>query len=164
MNTKYSFESCVLVVNEVLKSTGPRMKPYGTPQVTGRQSDVTPLTIMLRARPVSQLLTHHMVCLSSCVLDSLSTRILLIQYQKLYWNPNALYQLASLDKLGGLPCHKRKLSSTSRITLMKPCWLWPVTVLCFRCFYILPRIIFSTILLVTEVRLTGCSFRDLPWV
>ncbi|KAJ7411464.1 hypothetical protein BTVI_50155 [Pitangus sulphuratus] len=39
---------------------------FGTPLVAGHQSDVTPFAVTLCAQPVSQLLTHHMMCLSSC--------------------------------------------------------------------------------------------------
>lgn len=62
---------------KTLKRTGPRMEP-GTPLVTGCQHDVTPFTVTLCIRPVSQLLPRHVTCvldismletLFSCGLD-----------------------------------------------------------------------------------------------
>lgn len=43
-----------------------------TPPVAGHQSGVTSFIVSLGAQPVSQLLTHHIVHLSSCVWDILS--------------------------------------------------------------------------------------------
>jgi len=44
--------------------------------VTGSQPDVTVFTISLQARPVSQLLTHRIMDLSTCALDIFSGRTL----------------------------------------------------------------------------------------
>lgn len=61
----------------VFKKTGPKEEPCGAPLVTGYHPDATPFTVTLCAQPISHLITHFMVCLPSCVLDILSTRILL---------------------------------------------------------------------------------------
>ena len=59
-----------------LKKTGPKIEPCRFPLVNGHQPDVTPFTITLRTWPVSQLFTHCIVLLSSCMLDDLFRRIL----------------------------------------------------------------------------------------
>ncbi|KAJ7411591.1 hypothetical protein WISP_102183 [Willisornis vidua] len=51
---------------KMMKRPGPKIEPCGTPLVTGNQPDVTSFTITLCARPMNQLLTHCMMCLSSC--------------------------------------------------------------------------------------------------
>lgn len=97
---------------KILKSTGPKTEPYGTPLTTGLQYGVT-----LSAQPMSQWLNHHMMSLPSCALDILSWRILWETESKLYWNSKRLHQLASLDLQGGLPGHGRKSGMISRTFL-----------------------------------------------
>lgn len=59
---------------KTLKKIGPKMEPYGTPLLTGCQSDVSPFTLW--AQPVNQLFDCFITYLSSCVLVVLSRRIL----------------------------------------------------------------------------------------
>ena len=46
---------------EMLKSSGPRMDPWGTPLITGLHLDMEPLTTALWLRPSNQFLIQHIV-------------------------------------------------------------------------------------------------------
>lgn len=95
---------------------------------------MSPHSLTLCAWSVSQLLTHYVTQLSSCVLDILSRRMLW-QYQKLCWSPKRLCVLAFLDWLGGLPFSRR--FDNQDLPFMKPCWPGPMIELSSRCFHYL---------------------------
>lgn len=59
-----------------LKRTYSKMKPYGTSPVTVHKTDGTPFAITLWAWSASQLFTHHVIVLSSCMLNILSRGVL----------------------------------------------------------------------------------------
>ena len=56
---------------EMLKSSGPRMDPWGTPLITGLHLDMEPLTTALWLRPSNQFFTHQKVQTSNLYLSNL---------------------------------------------------------------------------------------------
>ena len=60
---------------EMLKSSGPRMDPWGTPLITGLHLDMEPLTTALWLRPSNQFLIQHIVQPSNPSLSNLEIRL-----------------------------------------------------------------------------------------
>lgn len=73
---------------------------------------VTPFTVALCAWPLSQLLTPHIICLSSCELDIFSRRA--FQYWRANTESFTEIQRDCISWLGGLFCHERKSGLISR--------------------------------------------------
>jgi len=59
----------------MLKSSGPKMDPWGTPLITGLHLDMEPLTTALWLRPSNQFLIQHTVQLSNPSLSNLEIRL-----------------------------------------------------------------------------------------
>ena len=60
---------------EMLKSSGPRMDPWGTPLITGLHLDMEPLTTALWLRPSNQFLIQHILQPSNPSLSNLEVRL-----------------------------------------------------------------------------------------
>ncbi|CAN0178455.1 unnamed protein product, partial [Bubo scandiacus] len=61
---------------KMLNRSGPKTEPWGTPLVTGRQLELTPLTTTLWARPSSQFFIQRSVCPSKPQAASFTKRML----------------------------------------------------------------------------------------
>lgn len=116
------------------------MEPCRTSLVTSCQSDVTPFTITLHVQPASQLLTHHVMCLSGCGLDI--WRMLWKTVSKILLRSKKITSTSFLWSTRWVSLfYKKDKFDEQNFHLMNLCWWWLVTMLPFRCFSVTPRII-----------------------